>query len=434
VRRDVSESNGAGMRQDAWEPGSAGEPWSGSWPAARHAARLRLRARRGWRQLGFRRQFVAILMAAAVVSAVGTVMLAAVWMPPVRHEVGLLLLIGLALTALCLFVGYRLSGPVSRRAYTALTGGLDAIAGSAVRMEALAVDQTTRSRQQALLARQLSDEVRALGEAAERLEQGVALLRDTAGQMWAEMSYPTSAVDTPISARSARQAAITASQLGAAIEQTTSLCYRLRARTNLVIAEADLLSAQGREAEHQLGALREGVRRVEEALGGSGSLPVPGHARTASEQVNAALRPSWRLLRALAGTLARWGAPRWPRDRGGARAASAYGSRRLPTATTGGVAARNGANTTSAHGTPIRGAGGSRLSSGRHPAAGGHPRPGASTARGRMPSRPRLPDTAPHPTIGAGGGRGGAPDQPPFPPRSTPHPGDEWLNGADSAR
>ncbi|HEY7835108.1 MAG TPA: hypothetical protein VIG30_16145, partial [Ktedonobacterales bacterium] len=59
---------------------------------------------------------------------------------------------------------------------------------------------------------------------------------------------------------------------------------------------------------------------------------------------------------------------------------------------------------------------------------------GASTARGRMPSRPRLPDTAPHPTIGAGGGRGGAPDQPPFPPRSTPHSGDEWLNGADSAR
>ena len=448
---------GARMSQDAGETEVAEAGWeSAPWPAARHAARLRRRARQGWRQIGFRRQFVAILVAAACVSAVGTVALAALCMPPVRFEAGVLLVIGLALTVLCLLAGYRLSGPVSRRAYDALTGGLDDIAESAVRMEALSSAQTTRARQQAHLARQLSEEVRALGETAERLEQGVALLRETAGAIWAEMSYPASAVDAPIRGRSARQAAVTASQLGAALEQAASLCYRLRARTNLVIAEADLLGAHGRETERQLGTLRAGVVRVEEALGRdhspTGSLEAPqaspqdargravrldeAGARAMWSRADTHARSAWGLLRALGAVAAQWGARRVPTGDD-------------PRGASPGRAALVVSRGLTAHGPGNSGGSGAgRMTPGRHSAAGRPAHPGNSTSWGRAPSHPRLPGEPLRPR-GASGGRFAMPDglgaPPESPPgsqpdqprraRHTPQPGgDEWLNGPGGAR
>lgn len=404
------------------------ERGGGSWPASRHAARLRRQARTRWRQLGFRRQFSVMLVAAASLSAVGTVALAVLWMPPVRPEAGLLMLIGLALTAVCLLAGFRLSGPVSRRAYDALTGGLDEIAASAVEMEALAAAQTTRSRQQALLARQLSDEVRALGETAERMEQGVALLRETAGQMWAEMSYPAAAVDAPlveapISARAARQAAVTASQLGAALEQTSALCYRLRARTNLVIAEASLLSAHGRDAERQLGALRAGVVRVEEALGYNGASAAAPGAGTGN-RASQVERQAGEWLRWLGEMVARWGArrPARPLAFNGERSEPAPGGNAYAPATTSAVPGRAAL----AHG-----AGAPRSSSGRHPAAGSRAHPGISATRGRALSHPRGEGGA----AGNNGERRGAFGQPPQRGPTTPRPGgDDWLNGSGGGR
>src|SRR5579859_8170284 len=377
------------------------------------AARLRRRARQGWRQFGFRRQFVAVLVVAACLAAVGTVAVAALWVPPLRPEAGALLVIGLALTALCLLAAYLLAGPISRRAYTALTGGLDEVAYSATQLEALSQAQATHSRQQALLARQLSDEVRALAVSAERLEQGVELLRGMAGDIWAGMPYPPSAVDAPINARSARRVAVTASELGAAIEQTTALCYRLRARTNLVIAEADLLGTQGRESEQQLSALREGVARVEQALGRDAAL-APGARQSVSRSarlggVDARPRAGRGLLRALGALVASWGQRESASD-----VRHTFGASQ---GRAGGAMFAGGAFTTNPN---------------HHAAVGWTARPGASTNHGHATPHPRSTGAPPRPRENdrraVSSGRHNQP--PTLQPRRTPRLGDgDWLNG-----
>ena len=186
---------------------------------------------------------------------------------PVRQLIQSLMLVGLALTGLVLILGMRLAGPVERRAFAALTLGLDQLGEAAVHLESSAGAQIARSARQADVARHLIEEVRQLGEVAVGLERSVSLLRQTAGDMWAEASTPGASGSPDTSAANARQAAITASQVSNAAEHANQLCYRLRARANLVIAEADVLATSGREAQAHAADVRGAILRVEDALG-----------------------------------------------------------------------------------------------------------------------------------------------------------------------
>ncbi|HEY7835055.1 MAG TPA: hypothetical protein VIG30_15880 [Ktedonobacterales bacterium] len=203
----------------------------------------------------------------AALGALGVFTPLAAIVAPVRLLSGLLLLIGLALTGLLLLIGIRVAGPVERRAFAAFSLGLDQLGDAAVRLETVASTQVARSARQADVARHLIEEVRLLGEVAGGLEHSVAALRQTAGDIWAETSSPGASAAASSGAAIARQAAHAAHQMGAAAERANHLCFRLRARANLVIAEADMLGVCGREAREHATALRAAVQSIEQALG-----------------------------------------------------------------------------------------------------------------------------------------------------------------------
>lgn len=193
---------------------------------------------------------------------------------PLRVLAGVLLLIGLTLTGGFIIAGYRISGPVSHRAFTTLRDGLDDIGGGAGQVGRLAHTMSVRSTRQQATARQLLNEVRMLDEAAQALGQGISILRDATGQLWAEMSYPGAAPSA--GSRTARQVAVAASQIGGASDQATAVCQSLRARMNQIIAEAGLLADGGREAELRARELGAALEHIEAALGSRGMLPVSG--------------------------------------------------------------------------------------------------------------------------------------------------------------
>jgi Cache 3/Cache 2 fusion domain len=184
-----------------------------------------------------------------------------------RLLVGLLLLIGLAVTSVFIVVGYCISAPVSRHAFATLSAGLDNVGASSARLEGLTHAQVGRTSRQIATARQLADEQRALTEVASALEHGVALLRDSTGSIWAELSYPGAAPDPYATSRAARQTAVAASQIGGATQQAAALCQRLRARMNQVIAEADVLGENGRDIAAEARRLSSAVENLQEALG-----------------------------------------------------------------------------------------------------------------------------------------------------------------------
>jgi hypothetical protein len=197
---------------------------------------------------------------------------------------GLLLLIGLLLTGIFIAIGYRISGPVSRRACGKVSRGLDDVSAAAGQLEKLSRRQAARSEHQVAAAQDMVAELRKLSDLAAALEHGTNLLRESTSQMWAEMSYPAPNAQAapgmpggmPTSAAAMRQTTVAASQIGAAAGQARALCHGLRTRLNQIIAEAGLLSSESLEADSCIESLSEAVQRVEEALGSQAGGAAPG--------------------------------------------------------------------------------------------------------------------------------------------------------------
>jgi hypothetical protein len=214
----------------------------------------------------------------------------------------ILFLIGFGLAGACGAAGYYLTGPITRHASAALNAGLGEVGGTAVRLEALAGGQAARANRQLAASRHLIEELRALSEVATAIEHGVAMLRDSTGAVWAELSYPGAVPDPQAGFRAARQTAVVASQIGASAQQATALCQRLRARMNQIIAEADVLGASGREVATNARLLNAAVERVEEALGNharpaaltAGRPSLAGAAANLRAKLAAALPQAWR--------------------------------------------------------------------------------------------------------------------------------------------
>lgn len=186
---------------------------------------------------------------------------------PLRALIGVLLLIGLTLTIVFVVVGHRLAGPVSRRTFSVLSDGLDHVTSSAGQLGRLAHAQVQQSTRQTTIARSVLEDLRTLGQLAHALEHGVSNLRESASQLWADMSYPGAAPGFAANSRGARQVAVAASQLGGAADQANALCQSLRTHMNQIIAQAGVMAESGGEAETHARELAESLRRIEEALG-----------------------------------------------------------------------------------------------------------------------------------------------------------------------
>ena len=208
-----------------------------------------------------------------LVGALGVVTPLAAIDTPLRELAGLLLLVGLLLTGIFIVLGYRISGPVSRRACNRLSQGLDDVSMAAGQLEQMSRRQLARSEHQVAAAQDIVAELRKLSDLAEALEHGTNLLRESTGQLWAEMSYPAPEAPRSLAASNAsggspamRQTAVVASQIGAAAGQARVLCHSLRTRLNQIIAEAGLLSDESLDVDVYIDSLASAVQCAEQAL------------------------------------------------------------------------------------------------------------------------------------------------------------------------
>jgi hypothetical protein len=222
---------------------------------------------RGWRRLRLRRRIALLLAGVAFAATFGVGVFAYLSYSSAgtshSHAQSLLgaLLLGLLLTGLFMLAAVRVSSPLSPPALDALYTSLDDALDSAGQVDAALRAQLARATYQSATARHLMDEIRTLTDVANALEHGVALLRDTASQLYAGGASAPEA-----RAQAARSVAVAASQIGGAAEQAHTLCQRLRAFTNQVIAEANTLGENGQQAARHASALAAALRRVEAAL------------------------------------------------------------------------------------------------------------------------------------------------------------------------
>jgi hypothetical protein len=260
----------------------AAEAGSGVWDSRQQSARMQRVVSRGWQRMSFRRQFVLLLASATLTCTLGTSAVAYVGVQAVgvsrghaQTLAGLLLAVGLLLSAAFAVIAYRVSGPVSRRAFTTLSMGLSQVSDAAAHVGQLAQAQTARASRQRTTARHLIDELRALSDVAHALEEGVTMLRESASQLWADSSYPGAMPTTASHTRIARAVAVAASQIGGAADQAGALCQRMRAITNQIIAEAGVLGENGQQAGQCVKELDAALQRIEATLGGSVASPSP---------------------------------------------------------------------------------------------------------------------------------------------------------------
>jgi hypothetical protein len=253
---------------DARPPAPGATPGAvNAWTTGRHPKRTRRVLARGWQRLRLRRR---IALALASVAFAATLLLAVLadvgtaggatahsHTPPVLGA----LLVGLLLTGGFMLAAMRIAGPLSPAALAALYASLDDALDSARQVDGGLRAQLTRTTQQSATARHLMDEIRTLTDVANALEHGVALLRDSTGQLY------TAGAPTPEArAQTARVVAVAASQIGGAAEQATALCQRLRVFTNQVIAETHTLGENGQQAAHHAASVAAALRRIESAL------------------------------------------------------------------------------------------------------------------------------------------------------------------------
>lgn len=192
--------------------------------------------------------------------------LASVTAPAVQLAV-MLLIAALLLALLALVTGFWLFGSIADRALGTLDLRLRLVADAASEVERLAQLQTARAGRQEQVARQASEQARALDAMAEVMEQGRASLRDASGDIWGEMSQPGLLPDPALAVRLAQQAAVAAAQVGSAAEDARDVCHQLVGLMNHVIAEGAIVEDGGTEMESRARDLRAAVESVEMTVG-----------------------------------------------------------------------------------------------------------------------------------------------------------------------
>jgi Cache 3/Cache 2 fusion domain len=194
----------------------------------------------------------------------------------------MLLLVALLMSLVTVVAGSWIFGAISARVFGALDAQLDIVADATIALDHLSRAQIERAERQTRTARQVSDEVRALNALARSMDEGQSELRQSTGEIWAEMSHPGAAPDPNATLRWARQAAVASGRIGSAAEHARDLCQHIVVLMNHIVAEGNVVSQRGREMQVSARELRGSVEQVEMTLGerlikhphGLGSIPV----------------------------------------------------------------------------------------------------------------------------------------------------------------
>lgn len=194
----------------------------------------------------------------------------------------MLLLVALLMALVTIVAGSWIVGAISARALGGLDAQLDVVADATIDLDHLSRAQIERAERQMRTARQVSDEVRALNALARSMDEGQSELRQSTGEIWAEMSHPGAAPDPNATLRWARQAAVASGRIGSAAEHARDLCQHIVGLMNHIVAEGNVVSQRGREMQACAKELRGSVEQVEMTLGerlinhphGLGSIPV----------------------------------------------------------------------------------------------------------------------------------------------------------------
>lgn len=186
--------------------------------------------------------------------------------PTVQFAV-MLLLVALLMALIAIVAGSWIFGSISDRVLGALDAQLDVVADATIDLDHLARAQIERAERQAHTARQVSDEVRALNALARTMDEGQSALRESAGEIWGEMSQPGVTPDPAATLRWARQAAVVSGRVGSAAEHVRDLSQHIVTLMNHIVAEGNVVSQRGREMQVCAQELRGSVERVEMTVG-----------------------------------------------------------------------------------------------------------------------------------------------------------------------
>lgn len=200
---------------------------------------------------------------------------------PVTQQAVLLVLVGLLLALVALVAGYWVFESSVRRYFAAL----DAIGTQAAHLSALARLQAARAAQHERIAWQAGEQSRALDTLARAMEQGYTGLRDSAGELWAEMSQPGAMPDPARASAQARQAAVVAARVGTAAAQARDLCRHITLLMRQVIAQSRGTTDSGRELDLRATELRDAAERA-------GATPAEQLAQSREQSTTGAARPA----------------------------------------------------------------------------------------------------------------------------------------------
>ena len=192
---------------------------------------------------------------------------------PVTQQAVLLVLISLLLGMVALVAGYWVFESGTRRSFAALDAQLDAVANQATKVRALARRQVTLTAQQARAAQQAGEQSRTLDALARVMEQGYTGLRESASELWAEMSQPGAVPDPARASAQARQAAVVAARVGTAAAQARDLCRHLALAMRHMIVQSHTITDGGRELDLHATELLGAVEQASATLAERQALP-----------------------------------------------------------------------------------------------------------------------------------------------------------------
>ncbi len=212
--------------------------------------------------------------------------------PTVQFAV-MLLLVALLMALIAISAGSWIFGTISDRVLGALDTQLDVVADATIDLDHLARTQIERAGSQSRTARLVSDEVRALNALACAMDEGQSALRESAGEIWGEISHPGAPPDPAATLRWARQAAVASGRVGSAAERARDLSQHIVALMNRIIAEGNVVSQRGQEMLVCARELRGSVEQVEMTLGerlfnrphGLATIPLLRRIRPASRRL-----------------------------------------------------------------------------------------------------------------------------------------------------
>jgi hypothetical protein len=202
-----------------------------------------------------------------LVGAVGVMRpLDAVLQTPMQLVI-LLAFVSLLVALISLGIGTWILSMRGDRAIADLGERLETMAGSASELQQLVQLQAERLQRQERAVRQVSELARELDPLVGTMEREQVSLRQSATDIWAEMSQPGLAPNPATALQLARQSAVAAARVGA-----TSAEVRTRSRLLLdlmmkIVAEGHALTEEGQEAEQHTRELLAAIEGVETTLG-----------------------------------------------------------------------------------------------------------------------------------------------------------------------